>query len=95
MKIKPVSLFVLIWVAITSPAEAACACLCVNGKMRPICERTTDIAPICPLAQCPLGRSVEIKPLNTPMLPPAGTSKCRQSRLCDRSGKCWWEQLCR
>ena len=94
MTLKSMLLCGLISLGAASQAEAACRCLCVDGQMQPICERMTDIPPICPLMQCPLGRSVQIAPLNTPVLPPVGTSECHPSWICDRSRKCWWEQLC-
>ncbi len=75
-------------------AGATCRCLCVDGRMQPICERKTEIAPLCPLTLCP-SRRVQMAPLGPLMLPPLGTSKCRQAWVCNSDRKCAWQSLCR
>lgn len=84
----------LLWVATAKPAGAACNCLCVNGRMQAVCERVTEIQPVCPLRLCP-SRRAEMAPLGPLVVPPLGTSKCRQAWVCDSQRRCSWQPLCR
>jgi hypothetical protein len=83
----------IVWIAIAPPARAACNCLCVNGRMQAVCERITDVAPICPSSFCPSRRAL-IAPLRPLILPPVGTSKCRQAWVCDSYRRCSWQPVC-
>ncbi|MEO8318056.1 MAG: hypothetical protein ABI561_06995 [Bradyrhizobium sp.] len=77
-----------------SAANAACSCLCVDGRMQPLCEGIIDPPKICPPTVCPVQ-----KPSVAPVIPPnlltLGGSQCKQAQVCDTSGKCAWEQVCR
>lgn len=77
-----------------SAANAACTCLCVDGRMQPLCDGVIDPPKICPPTACPVP-----KPSVAPVIPPElltlGGARCKQAQVCDASGKCTWEQLCR
>jgi hypothetical protein len=75
-------------------AHADCVCRCVDGEMQPVCENAIDLRPICPPTICPI-MSPSIAPISPPTIPPIGTSVCRQARVCDASGNCQWQQICR
>lgn len=77
----------------SSAASAECICQCVNGNMRPICENSLDLPPICPPAICPI-MAPSIPPISVPTIPPIGTSYCQQKRVCDMFGNCQWRQIC-
>ena len=44
---------------------------------------------VSPIPGSPVG------PLQTPTIPPVGTTKCQETRMCDGSGNCRWETVCR
>ena len=75
-------------------AKAACPCLCVDGHMQPVCEGAIDPPKVCPPTVCPIP-----VPSVAPVIPPnvhgLGPSQCQQAQVCDTSGKCVWEQVCR
>jgi hypothetical protein len=77
-----------------SAAEAACTCQCVNGQMQPVCDSAINPPMVCPPAVCR-----PPKPSVAPVIPPnvmgLGGSECEQAQVCDASGKCTWEQVCR
>ncbi len=75
-------------------ADAGCTCQCVNGQMRPLCDSSMEIPPICPPTICPI-MSPSIAPINPPTIPPIGTSQCQQAQVCDSFGNCRWQQICR
>ena len=75
-------------------ANAGCTCQCVDGQMQPLCESSVDLPPLCPPTICPLAPR-SMAPLNPPTLPPLGTAQCEQAQVCDRSGHCRWQQVCR
>ena len=59
--------------------SAACVCRCINGEMKPICQSSLDLPPICPPTICPL-TPPSITPLQPPTLPPLGTRNCTQQQ---------------
>lgn len=75
-------------------AEAACTCLCVDGQMQPVCDDGINKPMVCPPAVCK-----PPKPSVAPVIPPniksLDGSTCQQAQVCDASGKCEWEQVCR
>ncbi len=75
-------------------AHASCACQCVDGQMQPLCDSAIDLPPLCPPTTCPL-TAPSLAPLYPLKLPPLGTSHCRQARVCDASGNCRWQRVCR
>jgi len=85
--------FALFWIG-GSAAHADCACLCVDGQMQPVCDGGVNRPMVCPPAVCK-----PAKPSVAPVIPPnikaLGGSECKQAQICDTSGKCAWEQVCR
>lgn len=77
-----------------SAAEAACTCRCVDGQMQPVCDSGINPPQVCSPTVCR-----PPKPSVAPVIPPnvllLGGSECKQAQVCDRSGKCTWEQVCR
>jgi hypothetical protein len=77
-----------------SAAEAACTCQCVDGQIQPVCDSGINRPMVCPPTVC---RPPE--PSVAPVIPPnvqsLGGSECKQAQVCDASGKCTWEQVCR
>ena len=78
----------------SSAANAACTCLCVDGRMQPVCDDGINRPMVCRPAICK-----PPKPSVAPVIPPIvqglGGTECKQAQLCDTSGKCSWEQVCR
>jgi hypothetical protein len=76
-----------------SAANAACTCMCVDGRMQPLCDGVIDPPRVCPPTVCR-----PPKPSVAPVIPPnlltLGGSQCKQAQVCDPSGKCAWEQVC-
>jgi hypothetical protein len=94
MRITGSALGLLMVLAVTHNAEAACTCQCVNGQMQPLCSSAIDVPPICPPTVCPI-MAPSIAPIAPPTIPPAGTTACRQARVCDQFGNCRWQEVCR
>ena len=69
----------LIWSTIlfswSNPAQAQCECLCVNGKMQPIC-RGSVVPPVCPATSC--GSSSHSDPAPKPSPSPFPLSTAAQ-----------------
>jgi hypothetical protein len=63
--------------------------------VRAICERTTDLPPICPPRVCPIVPPA-VEPIQTPRLPPVGTQSCRQVQVLNESTRRYeWRTVCR
>ena len=75
-------------------AHAACTCQCANGRMQSLCQSPIDPPQVCPPTICPIVAPsvVPIKPLP---LPRTGTAQCRQEQVCNASGNCQWQEVCR
>ena len=85
----------LLFLAInTERADAGCVCQCVDGQMQPLCQSSIDVPPVCPAAVCPIAVP-SIAPIKPAIIPPIGTTQCRQARVCDTFGNCQWQQVCR
>jgi len=86
-----VFVFVLIGAfTIVSTSHARCFCQCVDGRMVPVCESTSDIRPAAcvPLFCPPTVPNVGMKN-GSPVL------KCEQRVLCDKFGRCRLREICR
>jgi hypothetical protein len=77
-----------------SAAEAACTCQCVDGQMQPVCDDAINPPTICPPTVCRPPKP-SVAPVIPPNVLPLGGWQCKQARVCDTSGKCTWEQICR
>jgi hypothetical protein len=92
---RPVLFALILSLIGVNAADAACPCLCVDGRFVPVCDGDTiDRPKVCPPTVCPIP-----KPSVAPVIPPGlrglGPSQCRQAQVCDTSGKCAWEEVCR
>jgi hypothetical protein len=76
-------------------AYSACVCRCVSGEMKPICESSMDLPPICPPSICPIAPP-SIAPLQPPTLPPIGTRNCNQQQIFNPlTGRYEWKTICK
>jgi hypothetical protein len=76
-------------------AEARCVCRCVNGEVRPLCESTLDIPPICAPTICPIVPP-SIPPIQAPVIPPIGTEECDMVQVFNpRTNRYEWRRVCR
>jgi hypothetical protein len=75
-------------------AEAACTCRCVDGQMQPVCDDGINWPMVCRPTVCRPPKP-SVVPVIPPNLLPLGGSVCKQAQVCDTSGKCTWEQVCR
>jgi len=75
--------------------QAECVCRCVEGEMQPICESAIDLRPLCPVTVCALPLPLA-RPIQPPVLPPLGTTKCTQRQVLDPDiGQYEWQSICR
>ena len=89
------AIVVLGGVLLAGSAEAACTCACVNGEMKPLCESSIEIAPICGPQICPIVPP-SIAPIEVPRIPPLGASSCRQAQVFNQAtGEYRWQSVCR
>jgi len=51
-------------VAFAAPADAACTCLCVNGKPKAQCPSVLETPPLCPVSVC-AGARTAAPPMST------------------------------
>jgi len=87
-------LAVVLALPLTVGAHAACVCRCVDGQMQPLCESTIDMPLVCPATLCaqPLP---SIKPIQPPVLPPVGATRCSPRQVLDpASGNYEWRSVC-
>ena len=84
---------VLLLLSLAPQAQAACTCQCVNGTLRPLCSSPMDLQPTNCMGFCPM--TAPSLPSVTPTVPPLGTGVCEQARVCDRSGNCRSQRVCR
>ncbi len=72
---------------------AACTCACVDGEKVPICESALDIPPPC-IGICSIAPP-RIPPIQSPSIPPIGTTKCVQKQVQNpRTGIYEWKTVC-
>jgi hypothetical protein len=81
MRLLLIAAFLLMMM--TGP-QAECVCRCVEGEMQPICESAIDLRPLCPVTVCALPLPLA-RPIQPPVLPPLGTTKCTQRQVLDRN----------
>ncbi len=90
------TLFLLL--SVTSTASARCTwewdCTTGTCKQVPVCDSTLDLPPIKPLELPPLVLP-PVKPLDPLVIPPIGTGRCGTEYLCNATGQCRWESVCR
>ncbi len=76
-------------------AAAACGCDCVDGRMRAVCTRPGELAPLCPAAICPIAPAA-VRPLDSAVLAPLGAAQCREAQVLNPvSQRYEWQLLCR
>lgn len=76
-------------------AQASCECRCVGGSMQALCSSSLDIPPICPATICEIPPA-SIAPIQTPRIPPIGTSECSQRQVLNPATHRYeWRSLCR
>lgn len=79
---------------VTSSAEAACACRCVNQYQWAVCDGLTDKVPDCRALVCKLA-PVAIRPNEPQKIPPPGATRCEQMQVYSyASARYEWTQLC-
>ena len=83
----------LLLLSLAPQAQAACTCQCVNGSLQPLCSSPMDLQPTNCMGFCPM--TAPSLPSVTPTMPPLGTGVCEQARVCDRSGNCRSQRVCR
>lgn len=76
-------------------ADARCECKCVNGEMQPLCERASDMPPVCPQRACPIVRPSTGPTPSLQPAPPFGTTECSPAQVYNpRTGKYEWKPVC-
>jgi hypothetical protein len=89
MKVLIVVLAVL---TVSTAAQAACVCECVNGHQQQLCESSIDIPAVCAPTICPIV-SPSVAPIMTPMVPPIGTTSCHMAQVWN--GYTYtWQRVC-
>ena len=79
----------------STPADAACTCICVNGLNRPLCSSIADRKPVCPPRACPREPSIS-RPIDRTAEPPAGAKTCNDRYIYNRYSQAYeWRRLCR
>jgi hypothetical protein len=88
-------LIAVLLLSLTAISHAECVCRCVDGELQPICESAIDLPPLCPVAVCALPLP-QPKPIQPPVLPPLGTTKCTPRQVLDpNTGQYDWQSICR
>jgi len=91
MRLLLAAAFVL---SLTAESEASCVCRCVDGQMQPLCESSIDVPPICPVMVCALVPP-SVRPIQSPVVPPVGTSQCSQRQVLNPSTRQYeWRSVC-
>jgi len=81
--------------SLSTSANAACVCRCVNGEVRALCSSSIDLPPICPPTVCPI-TPPSVAPIQAPRIPPIGTTVCRQAQVVNpHTGRYEWREVCR
>jgi hypothetical protein len=90
--IKAAAVIIGVGLASIGPSEAACRLTFVNGHISQICDSTLDL-PAIGVAGIPPPVPPSIQPLATPMIPPIGTTSCRQAQVWNGTMYVW-QTLC-
>jgi hypothetical protein len=94
MKLLTTLVFVVLGL-VALEADAACVCRCVNGEVKPLCEKAIDLPPICSPTICPIVPP-KIAPIEPPTVPPIGTTQCRQEQILNPVTKQYeWRRVCK
>lgn len=89
------SFVVAAWLLGVSAAYAGCQCVCIGGENQPICSSAMELPPLCPPRVCPI-EPARVEPIQRPVLPPLGTSDCRQRQVLNPyTGQYEWRTVCR
>ena len=83
----------LVLASVSTEAQAACACRCVNQYARAVCDSDRDKVSDCRNLSCKFA-PVQIRPNEAPRRPPAGATHCEQMQIYTISGRYEWTQLC-
>jgi hypothetical protein len=88
MRVKPVVGIILAAALISSSAHAVCSVTFVNGQPAQICDNTLDLPA---LGVAGIARTVppSIAPIGMPIIPPIGTTSCREAQVWDGSSYVW------
>ncbi len=88
--------YILLGAIFSAPvsSHAACECKCVGGEVKPICQSTLDVAPVCAPRVCPI-TPPSVEPVAQPRVPPVGTRSCTQKQVYnEKTGKYEWKEIC-
>ncbi len=87
-------LAIILALALSAQAHAACVCRCVDGTMRALCSSTIDIVPICPAIGCGIPPAA-IAPIKPARIPPLGTVQCEQHQVLNPATHQYeWHRVC-
>jgi hypothetical protein len=76
-------------------AEAACKCLCVDGKAQAVCSSSTDIRPFCQSSACPIVPPAK-SPLDARQPAPEVRPGCETKQVYDPQTRAYsWDQVCK
>lgn len=74
--------------------EAACRCVCVDGKKQNLCSSSLDIKRSC-FGLCPL-KTPSLKPLTPLGIKPLGTTSCTMKQVWNSwTNSYQWQKICR
>lgn len=91
---KLLVLVLLVPALFPSVSQAKCKCVCIEGEVQVVCQRTYDIKPVCSPRVCPITPS-SIEPIQRPRVPPIGTKRCVQKQIYnDDTGRYEWKEVC-
>lgn len=88
-----ISVLITTTTIVTTPAHAACQCVCMNGEVEAVCSSSIDIEPICAPRVCPIVPPA-VRPIDPPRVPPIGASKCRSEQVWNGE-EYEWVEICR
>jgi hypothetical protein len=88
-------MLVIFLFAFIADSRADCVCRCVDGEVQALCSSTVDLKPICASQVCSIVPS-SIAPIQSPVVPPLGTSQCGQHQVLDPTTRRYeWQEVCR
>jgi hypothetical protein len=72
----------------SAPAQATCRSTFIDGRQGQLCDNSLDIPAIPTLGIPPLVPP-SITPIQVPVIPPIGTTSCRQAQVWNGSAYQW------